>query len=100
MVQKFSEPSYLILVTISKRQGIRDILNNRSSRKVFLILTFIFRAVSAVYYGLAYGAEKLPGSLYVNNLMNSAVECGGLLIMFCHVRFGNFFVTYKKASLA
>lgn len=66
---------------VHTRQGLRDIIKNRSSRKVCFILTYIFWAVSAVYYGLAYGAAKLPGSLYINNLMNSMVECGGLLLM-------------------
>ena len=63
------------------RQGIIDIIQSKSTRKVCFILTYIFWAVSAVYYGLAYGAAKLPGSLYVNNLMNSTVECAGLLLM-------------------
>ena len=63
------------------RQGIIDIIQSKSTRTVCLILTYIFWAVSAVYYGLAYGAAKLPGSLYVNNLMNSMVECAGLLLM-------------------
>ena len=76
--EEFLEP---VAKQEKSRQGLLDIIKSKSSRKICFILTYVFWAVSAVYYGLAYGAAKLPGSLYINNLMNSTVECGGLLLM-------------------
>ena len=51
-----------------------DLFRVRELRHTFLIMGNIFCATSMIYYGLSYNAAGLPGSVHVNNAVNSAVE--------------------------
>ena len=41
----------------------------------------IYTACSLCYFGLTFNAAVLPGSLYVNNMMNALVQLVGLMTM-------------------
>ena len=43
----------------------------------------IYTACSLCYFGLTFNAAALPGSLYVNNMMNALVEFVGYMAMAC-----------------
>ena len=56
------------------RDKLLDIFRVRELRFTFLIMGNIFCATSMIYYGLSYNAAGLPGSVHVNNAINSVVE--------------------------
>ncbi|CBY18007.1 unnamed protein product [Oikopleura dioica] len=50
--------------------------------KTSLIICYQFIAITCAYYGLSFGAGSLPGSVYLNNVINGAVEVIAYVIAF------------------
>jgi len=51
-----------------------DVIRCPPLRRIAIIMGYVFLAVTVAYYGLSYNAAALPGSLFVNNAINGAVE--------------------------
>lgn len=48
--------------------------------RTMLSMAYLFFAASIVYYGLAYKAADLPGSVYVNNFLNALVDAAAYVV--------------------
>ena len=42
--------------------------------RTLISMSFMFLSVASCYYGLAYKAASLPGSIFVNNALNGLVD--------------------------
>ena len=47
-----------------------DLIRTKNIRKIFIKTSIIYAFTMMIYYGLAYNAAGLPGSLYINHSMN------------------------------
>ena len=74
-----------------------DLYRHKNIRNITFAVSFSFLVNTMVYYGLSYNAAQLPGSLYVNNVVNGFLEIlayvslGSLiafpLVFYLHVQF-------------
>ena len=59
----------------SKKYSIVDLFTSGKALAMTSgIIAFVFIAIVMAYYGLSFGAADLPGDVYVNNVINGAVE--------------------------
>lgn len=67
------------------RQSIRQMVQQKTESwstifsscffvQTLLTMSFMFLSAASVYYGLAYKAASLPGSIFINNMLNGLVD--------------------------
>ena len=67
--------------TTEKKESWRVILTSKLFLRTFFSVIVLCMASSTIYYGLAFQAATLPGSVYVNNAVNGFVDILGFSLM-------------------
>ncbi|CBY41288.1 unnamed protein product [Oikopleura dioica] len=66
--------SLFVIEKPGKAPPVTEILFSAFFGKVFVIISVAYFVVNMVYYGLGYGVSSLSGSIYINNVINGALE--------------------------
>jgi len=67
--------------------SVLELMRDGLMRKLSLLVSLSFFASALVFYGLSLGSATLPGNIYVNNAINSAIDISSCLLrtVFCFI---------------
>ena len=66
---------------VEDKESWKEILTSRIFLQTFFSVVVVTMATSTIYYGLAFQAAMLPGTIYVNNAINGIVDILGFVLI-------------------